>query len=29
MVDTPLSQLPQSVTRPGRDALDAVMDSFR
>jgi 2-oxoglutarate ferredoxin oxidoreductase subunit beta len=29
MVDTPLSQLPQSVTRPGPEMLEAVMDSFK
>lgn len=29
MIDEPLASLPQSVTRPGPDALETVMESFR
>jgi 2-oxoglutarate ferredoxin oxidoreductase subunit beta len=29
MVDEPLSTLPESVTRPGREVLDAVMEELR
>ena len=29
LVDEPLADLPQSRTRPGREVLDAVMDSLR
>jgi 2-oxoglutarate ferredoxin oxidoreductase subunit beta len=29
MVDQPLATLPESVTRPGREALDAVMEELR
>jgi hypothetical protein len=29
MVDQPLSTLPASVTRPGKEVLDAVMEELR
>ena len=29
MVDAPLGTQPESVTRPGREVLDDVMESFR
>jgi 2-oxoglutarate ferredoxin oxidoreductase subunit beta len=29
MVDEPLATLPESVTRPGREALDAAMEELR
>jgi 2-oxoglutarate ferredoxin oxidoreductase subunit beta len=29
LCDAPLSRLPQSVTRPGKDVLDGIMEEYR